>query len=105
MAKDITSATPRLAFYTQTIMNELDTARRSFTDVGFFLEPTRVLGSCMGISSRYAAADHGDVTDMFFTSVVSAKCGKTLKCLCDVRGCEKALFAPKSSAWYKGALY
>ena len=83
----------------------MDVDRRSFTDVGVFLEPTRVLGESVGFSSAYQASMHNDPTDTLFTTAFVGKCGATRKCTCDPRGCAAGLFQPKKAAWRKKALY
>ena len=91
--------------YSAAVKNQVDTERRSFTDVGVFLEPTGVLGESAGVSSAYHASVHNDPTDALFTTVAVGKCGETEECRCDERGCAEALFAPRRRAWGEGALY
>ena len=50
--------------------------RRSYTYIGVFLEPTRVLGESAGLSSDYCSVVHNDATDTMLTSAVSGKCGR-----------------------------
>ena len=105
MAKTITALSPRMACFKAAVQGHVDTARRCFTDVGTYLEPTKVLGSSVGISSAYAASLHGDPTDVGFTVAFVGKCGPTKVCACDPRGCSQALFAPRPHGWREGALY
>ena len=85
---------------------QVDTARRSFTDVGVYLEPSRVLGASIGITSAYTSHMHSDPTDMLFSTAFIGKCGKTLSsCGCDPRGCAAALFKGKRSVWEAGELF
>ena len=88
--------------YSAADKNQVDTERRSFTDVGVFLEPTGVLGESAGVSSVYHASVRNDSTDALFTTVAVGKCGETEECRCDERGCAEALFAPRRRAWRKG---
>ena len=104
MAEIIKSAMPSGSVHTAALQGTVDTARRCFTDVGFYLEPSRVLGECIGFSSEYEASIHNDPTDMGFTTAFIGKCGHTEPCGCDVRGCAAALFEPVRNAWRKGAL-
>ena len=78
MAKTITALSPRMACFKAAVQGHVDTARRCFTDVGTYLEPTKVLGSSVGISSAYAASLHGDPTDVGFTVAFVGKCGPNL---------------------------
>ena len=64
-----------------------------------------MLGSCIGISSAYAAPPHNDPTDLLFTTAFVGKCGPTQRCRCDPRGCEAALFKPRPRMWKSAALY
>ena len=100
----IRAAAPCEAAYIAALQSHVDTERRAFTDVGVYLQPTRVLGSCIGISSSYAAALHGDPSDLGFTTAFIGKCGPTRVCRCDARGCSAALFQPRKNAWRKGGL-
>jgi hypothetical protein len=101
---------PLCSAYTCAVKALVDIDRRSYTDIGVFLEPTRVLGESAGLSSDYCSVVHNDATDAMFTSAVSGKCGRTVEvalgcCGCDVRGCAEALFNPTREAWRCGVLF
>ena len=63
MASVLRTAFPCGSAHTAGVQSLVDTDRRCFTDLGFYLEPSRVLGECIGISAGYAAAIHNDPTD------------------------------------------
>jgi hypothetical protein len=105
MGQVLWRAFPMCSTYTAALKRTVDTERRAYTDVGVFLEPTRVLGECCGFSSDYQAAVHNDQTDTLFTTAFVGKCGETVLCPCDVRGCAAGLFQPKANVWRKGALH
>ena len=67
MAEALTQLMPRHSAYTRGMQALLDSDREVFTDVGFYLEPSRVLGESIGFSSEYAEAIHPDITDIGFT--------------------------------------
>jgi hypothetical protein len=109
-AETITSLFPRCSAYTSAVKALVDVERRAYTEIGVFLEPSRVLGESVGFSADYASVVHNDPTDVMFTTAVAGKCGHTVEvargfCGCDVRGCAAALFNPKRNAWRCGVLF
>lgn len=106
LASMLKSVVPRGSRYTAALQSTVDTARRSLTDIGFYLEESRVLGESVGISTRYRASVHNDSTDLLFTTAVAGKCGRVRVCECSARGgCANILFQPVKKAWRTGVLF
>lgn len=103
MAAVISKAMPISSVYVAALQEMVDVERRCFTDLGMYLEPTRVLGESMGVSSAYASSYHNDPTDLLFVTAVAGKCGSVEECGCG--GCSRRLFEPTANAWERGRLF
>ena len=103
MAAVIRTAMPISSAYVAALQARMDEERRCFTDLGMYLEPSRVLGENMGVSSAYASSLHNDPTDLLFVTAFAGKCGRVRACGCG--GCADRLFKPTQNAWERGRLF
>ncbi len=103
MAAVIREAMPISSVYVAALQQRMDEERRCFMDLGMYLEPSRVLGENMGVSSAYCASLHNDPTDLLFVTAFAGKCGRVRTCGCG--GCADHLFKPTPNTWVRGRLF
>lgn len=98
--------TPRAAAAQAKLMQTVDCARRSLTELGSFCTPRRLI-PMVGWSSAYPSGAHHD-EDFGLAVVLAGKCGETSRCVCYQHyadGCAGALHAKKTTWTLDDALY